>query len=575
MASGAQEPVELLLHLHATIRFRNPFEGRSVHATFPQSQLLLQSGFDRVWCGQSSATSPIPGDGILFFHRTPVWHFVDARETSATVSQVVRTLLLCFAATASFVAASFVSSAAEGADDSVPRRPNVILLVSDDQRPDTIHALGNGLIDTPNLDWLTKNGTAFTRATCANPICTPSRAEILTGQSGFHNGVVDFGGRFRAGTPFLAKSLKQAGYHCGYVGKWHNAGVPADCGYDETVGWYGSGGARWAVPSFDWYGRPVTGYRGWLFKQPDGSPMPEKGVGLTSNISANFANAALRFIREPRDQPYFLHVNFTAPHDPLLLPIGFENRYSADELPLPGNFRSRHPFDHGNIEGRDERLLRWPRTVEEVRDELAVYYAVISHLDQQIGRILAELRRSTDWENTIVIFTSDHGLAIGSHGLRGKQNMYEHTIGVPLIMVGPGIPADQRISAQCYLRDLFPTICELAAVPIPDAVDGRSLMPLVNGMVKSIYPHVFGYFRNVQRMVRTERWKLIHYPEIDRTQLFDLESDPLEMRNLAEHPDQAGITANLRNVLRDWQDSVNDPADRISAHGQRKSVEQP
>ena len=447
-------------------------------------------------------------------------------------------------------------------------KPNVLFLLSDDQRPDTITALGNSHIKTPHLNGLVKRGVTFTRATCANPICTPSRAEILTGMSGFNNGVRDFGGRFRKDVPFWAVAMKRAGYRTGYVGKWHNQGLPKDRGYDETPGFYAGGGGRWWVPTFDWNGRPVTGYRGWMFQSGDRKQKyPTKSIGLTPNISARFADAAIGFIKKKSDKPFFLHVNFTAPHDPLLMPHGYAKMYDPAKLPVPGNFLPKHPFDHGNYKGRDERLFEWPRTKKMVRDELAVYYAVISHLDAQVGRILATLKATGQLENTIVIYSSDHGLAVGSHGLRGKQSMYEHTIGVPLILAGPGIPNGKRSKAQCYLRDLFPTTCDLTGVPIPKAVEGKSLKPVIDGKAKSIYPHIFGYFRNYQRMIRTDDWKLIHYPHIQRTQLFSLRDDPLEKTDLAASAKHRKTRDVLMRKLRAWQKSVNDPALKIVGGG--------
>jgi arylsulfatase A-like enzyme len=209
--------------------------------------------------------------------------------------------------------------------------------------------------------------------------------------------------------------------------------------------------------------------------------------------------------------------------------------------------------------GRDEQLFEWPRTPEMVRRELAVYYAVISHMDQQIGRILEALNETGQRENTIVIFSADHGLAIGSHGLRGKQNMYEHTINVPLVIQGPGIPKGKRISAQCYLRDLFPTVCELSQIPIPKTVEGRSLVPVLNGTKDAVYDHIVGYFRNSQRMIRGEEYKLIEYPQVNRLQLFHLPSDPWELRNLAGDPKHAETQQRLLAALRDWQKDVQDP----------------
>ncbi|MDA1014817.1 MAG: sulfatase-like hydrolase/transferase, partial [Planctomycetota bacterium] len=436
--------------------------------------------------------------------------------------------------------------------------PNVLFLLTDDQRPDTIAALGNTIIKTPHLDWLVKHGTSFTRATCANPICTPSRAEILTGASGFDMGVRDFGGRISPDSAIWGKTMQAAGYDTGYVGKWHNDDRPSSRGYTHAIGLFSGGGGKFWQPMLDWNGRPVTGYRGWIFQTDDRQLDPSRGIGLTPNISGHFADAAIEFVGRKRKQPFFLHVNFTAPHDPLLMPLGYETMYDPRNIPLPPDFLAQHPFDHGNFEGRDERLFEWPRTPQMVKQELAVYYAVISHLDAQIGRVLTCLRETGQLQNTLIIFTSDHGLAVGSHGLRGKQSMYEHTIGVPLIFSGPTIPQDRRSSAQCYLRDLIPTVCDLAAIKIPKQVTGRSLKPVLAGDATQVRPEVFGYFRNVQRMIRTNRWKFISYPQVNRTQLFDLKHDPHELHDLTDVAEHAAIRKQLETRLRAWQDRVGD-----------------
>ncbi len=440
------------------------------------------------------------------------------------------------------------------------RRPNVLLIVSDDQRPDTVHALGNPVIRTPHLDRLVREGTAFLRAVSPNPICTPARAEILTGCCGFRSGVTDFGRRIRSDVAEWPEVFRRAGYHTWYVGKWHTNGRPSQHGYEEVDGLFSGGGGKWPLTfPTDWKGRPVTGYRGWVFQTDDGRKFPEQGVGLTPDISRKFADAAIRFLRRKPDRPFFLHVNFTAPHDPLHWPPGLEHAYTADQIPLPKNFLPQHPFDHGNLHGRDERLFQFPRTEQEVREELAVYYAVITDMDQQVGRILKALDETGQRDNTLVIFTSDQGLAIGSHGLRGKQNMYEHTIGVPLVLRGPGIPRGRRCSAQCYLRDLFPTACQLAGIPVPQSVQGRSLLPLLQGQRQRLYDYTFAYFRNYQRMVRTDQWKLIWYPEAKREQLFHLATDPLERHDLSQDRHYADTLARLRRLLRQAQREFDDP----------------
>ncbi|MEW4530693.1 sulfatase-like hydrolase/transferase [Maioricimonas sp. JC845] len=433
--------------------------------------------------------------------------------------------------------------------------PNVLFLLTDDQRPDTIHALGNALIETPNLDRLVREGTTFTRAIVAIPICVASRAEILTGRDGRLNGKENFGFSPADDVTHWAAAMQQAGYETCYVGKWHTTGRPSHHGYQRSEGLYSGGGGRFPLTHpHDWKGMAVTGYRGWVFQTDDRTLFPERGVGLTPDISSDFADAAIGFLREERDRPFFLHVNFTAPHDPLFLPTGYEDRYTADDIPLPVNFLPEHPFDHGNAKGRDEVLYAFPRTEEETRRGLAVYYAVITHLDAQIGRILATLEETGQLDETIIVFSSDHGLAMGSHGLRGKQNMYEHSIGVPLIFRGPGIPADRRTDAQCYLRDLYPTICDMTGVAIPKTVHGRSLAPVLRGDADQVYDAVFGHYRDSQRMIRTPEWKYVRYPLVQQEQLFHITDDPHELRDLSQEPAHAATLKELRARLdAEWE----------------------
>ena len=429
-------------------------------------------------------------------------------------------------------------------------QPNVLLIVSDDQRPDTISALGNSVIETPHLDDLVRRGISFENATCANPICTPSRAELLTGCSGLRNSVFDFGRTISTEVPRMADAFSNAGYETWYSGKWHNNGRPKNHGYQKTSRLFTGGGGKWWKPQTDYRGHEVTGYRGWIFRDADDKLLPELGIGLTPDISAKIADGAIDAIQKSKS-PFFIHVNFTAPHDPLHLPPGFEDRYDPAKIPLPENFAVDHPFDHGNRGGRDEVLLPLPRTEDLVRADIAAYYAVISHMDAQIGRIMDALKASGKIDSTIVVFTSDHGLAMGSHGLRGKQNMYDHTIRVPLIFAGYQIPNGVRVRALAYLRDIFPTLCQMTGVAMPDT-DGKSQHPVMIGRSESVYEFVVGYFRDSQRMIRTMRWKLIRYPKVGQVQLFDLQNDPDELKNLAGNPEFKKIESSLGKQLDDW-----------------------
>jgi len=440
-------------------------------------------------------------------------------------------------------------------------RPNILFLLADDMRPDCISALGNPRIETPNLDRMVLNGTAFNRASCSYPICTVSRTELLTGRHAWSERKAN---ENEGKIPTWPEQLKNSGYETWHVGKWHVKGRPSSRGYTKVSGLFSAGGSQyWKEGQRNWRGSLITGYRGWIFQSDDGkSKYPEAGVGLTPDINIRFADSAIALIRDPSSDPWFCQVNFTAPHDPLMMPPGLEGKYRSEDMVLPKNYLPRHPFDHGNLEGRDEQLLDWPRTESAIKDLLRVYYSVIEGLDAQIGRILTVLKETGQLENTIIIFSSDHGLACGSHGLRGKQNQYEHTINVPLIMMGPHIKAGWTSDAQVYLRELYPTTCDLANVDIPEGLDGKSFKAILQGSGKSHHKNIYGYFTDTQRMIRTEDgWKLIRYPKVDRWQLFDLNTDPFEIDDLvnSSNPIHKQKFNELRTELNAWRKNQGDP----------------
>ncbi len=444
-------------------------------------------------------------------------------------------------------------------------RPNILFLLADDMRPDMISGRGNETIETPHLDRLMERGMTFSRATCSYPICVISRAEILTGQLGWENGVYgNSGARFEDKVTFWAETFREAGYRTGHVGKWHVEGRPRDRGYERSVGLFASGGGKlWKEGQVDWKGFPITGYRGWVFQDEEPRKiLPERGIGLSPEISQYFVDDSLSWLEAKDDRPWMLHLNFTAPHDPLLLPEKWKDKYTLSDFNVPENFLPVHPFDHGNFDGRDESLLDWPRTESDIQDLLRVYVSVVEHMDQEIGRLLDHLEKTQQLESTIVIFTSDHGMACGSHGLRGKQNQYEHTINTPLIISGPRISRGTQNAAQVYLRELYPTTCDLAGISTPKEVSAESFAPVLLGKKESHHDVIFGYYKDSQRMVRSEDgWKLIDYPLIDQQQLFDLNQDPHERDNLVESADlqiQAKKEA-LAEKLNHWRMTAKDP----------------
>ncbi len=441
--------------------------------------------------------------------------------------------------------------------------PNVLLIVADDLRSDVPGFAGGREARTPHLDALARGGTVFTRAACSYPICHVSRSELLSGQLALgRSGPGAPGGpvAFDPATPLLPALLARAGWHTVHAGKWHVSGTPAQRGFRETAGMFSGGGGAGKPGSVERTptGREVTGYRGWTFKDEAGHARPELGVGLTPETDRIITTRAAEVLRRPRNGPIFLQVNLTAPHDPLLEPPG---SLRGPEPELPANFRPAPAFETGNAGGRDERIVPAPRTAAAVRAERELYFRLVAEVDRNVGELLAALTAAGIRERTLVLFTSDNGLALGSHGLMGKQNQYEHSFNVPLVLAGPGIPAGLRLAAQCYLRDLYPTLCDLLGLPLPAGLDGRSLAPVLRGERTEVHEAVFGYFTDTQRMIRTsDGWKLIWYPALQRTELFQLPEDPHELRNLAAEPAHAPRLTELRARLSAWQRDHRDTA---------------
>jgi arylsulfatase A-like enzyme len=458
-----------------------------------------------------------------------------------------------------------LNCAAPGAFAAEPvSHPNVVLIVADDLRPDALGFSGNRAIPTPHLDALARRGARFTRATCSYPICNVSRSEIFSGRLMLDTARAMGGAlKFDPQWTLWPRHMKDSGWHTIYSGKWHVAGTPASAGFAETAGLFSGGGApagTKATHPRTPTGRDVTGYSGWTFKDDKNAPQPDLGVGLTPDTDRIIAERAIDALQRAGARPFFIQINFTAPHDPLHWPRGREYEIDARDLVLPANFRGAPAFDTGNVSGRDERIVPAPRTVDEVKRERAIYFSQVANVDRQVGRIVETLTRSGQIGRTIVVLTSDHGLALGSHGLMGKQNQYEHTINVPLVMAGPGVPEARTFAAQCYLRDLYPTICELTHTSVPASVQGRSLGPVLRGERAEIHDAIFGYFTDAQRMVRQpDGWKLIAYPQLGRHELFNVKEDPDELRDLAAAPAQQERLQEMKARLAAWQRQHGDP----------------
>lgn len=471
------------------------------------------------------------------------------------------------AAAAMGAAASGMGSCAREA--AQPERPNILFLFTDDQRFSTVNALNNKAVQTPTMDGLVAKGTAFTRAHImggtVGAVCAPSRAMMLTGQTLFHvhdSLIQPNDGPDSVAKPFdlYPEILRKAGYRSFGTGKWHNGPATyARCFTDGANIFFGGMSDHLQVPIQDF--------------DPSGA-YPKSRQRMGEKFSSElFSDAAVQFLENYQsDEPFFAYVSYTAPHDPRMAPKDYAEMYPPESIEVPENFLPEHPFDNGEMKIRDEMLAPFPRTPEVVKENIAAYYAMITHVDAQMGRVLEALERTGKARNTIVIFAADNGLALGQHGLMGKQNLYEHSVRVPMVIGGPGIPAGHTRDAFVYLFDLFPTLCELAGLPVPNSVEGKSLVATIADNTP-VRDSVFYAYRDIQRGVCTGRWKLILYQVNGKetTQLFDLESDPLEMKNLAEIDSHAEHVKELRARLKEWMLNTQDKLD-IDKPGWGKAV---
>jgi len=423
-----------------------------------------------------------------------------------------------------------------------PAKPNVLFLFSDDQRFDTIHALGNDHIRTPQLDRLAQSGTVFTRAYImggtSGAVCMPSRAMLMSGRTLFR---IDNQLKGQATWP---EKFGQAGYTTFITGKWHN-------GPESVLRSFQHGHAVFLGGMGNPYKLPL---------QDIGADHKFENKRVSGEHSVKlFADAAIDFLKQQTgEKPFLCYFAPNCPHDPRTAPQSYHDYYNANQPPLPPNFLPVHPFNNSEMVIRDELLAPWPRTPAVVRQNLADYYAYINYLDDQIGRIIDALKATGQFDNTIIVFSSDNGLAIGSHGLFGKQNLYDHATHEPLIFAGPGIPAGQRRDAFCYLLDIFPTLGALAGVAAPDGNEGQSLVPVITGQAARLRDSIFTAYRHLHRAVRDDRWKLIVYTQINKTQLFDLQANPAETKDLATDKAHAAEIDRLTGLLKGWQQKLCD-----------------
>lgn len=441
-------------------------------------------------------------------------------------------------------------------------KPNILVLFTDDQAVDTIRALGDIDIDTPNLDRLVARGTTFTHAynmgSYSPAVCVASRTMLMTGRSLWDaQRIYASADEERVAGRFWPQFLSRAGYRTYFTGKWH---IPADAtqAFDRVS--HVRPGMPKDTPAG--YSRPVAGQPDpWNPSDPAFGGFWEGGTHWTEVT----ADDAVGFLGEAkaRPEPFFMYVAFNAPHDPRQSPQSYVDRYPLERVSLPQPFLAEYPHNEAMGAGRtlrDERLAPFPRTEHAVKVHRAEYYALVTHLDEHIGRVLAALDESGKADNTWIFLTADHGLAVGRHGLFGKQNMYEHSIRVPFVVVGPGVAAGRKITTPIYLQDMMATSLELAGVEKPDHVFFKSLLPqLRSPEAPPPYPEIYGAYLNRQRAIVHSGYKLIQYPTVNVARLYHLAQDPEETRDLANDPAHQAVRKELEQRLRRLQQTMADP----------------
>lgn len=400
------------------------------------------------------------------------------------------------------------------------KRPNILLMFADDQRHTALGCCDDPCADpvrTPYQDKLAAEGTRFSHAFHAGSqipaVCAPSRGMLHTGRS-----PETLPGRFiddpnnplfaKGDAPLLGELLQAQGYHTHHVGKWHN-------GQDAFERSFMTGESVFLSGMDNHFNLPIRNYDrekgGWKRSM-------HHGAHATDVFQCNAENFLEQVEQGKINQPFFLQVAFTAPHDPRRTHQYWHDRYPREDMPLPPNYRERYDYYGPECRVRDEMQVALPRLEEQIQQEMSDYFAMVEHMDYAIGQILVALEASGQAENTIVIHSADHGLAVGQHGLMGKQNMHDHSVRVPLLMRGPGIPAGEVNQGLCYQHDLFPTLLEAADSAIPEECAYQSLWPLLRGEKANNYEKVTSFYASYSRMERTHDKK---------TMTFERESGPL------------------------------------------------
>ncbi len=442
-------------------------------------------------------------------------------------------------------------------------KPNIVFIFTDDQRFDTINALGNKAIQTPNMDKLVSEGISFTRAhiPCgtSGAVCMPSCGMLLTGRTLFH--LQGEGQSIPEEHITFPQLLQSHGYNTYGSGKWHNGRASFTRSFNSGAEiFFGGMADHWNVPVYDF--DPSGAYDARLkevkdpFKNNDVIERECDHIHSGEHSTDIIMRAAVDHIMNYDDEkPFLMYISLLAPHDPRTMPDRFKQMYQPGDIELPVNFLPEHPYDTGALRNRDEVLEAHPREPDKIKQHIAEYYAMIAHIDYQLGEVMQALEQKGVKDNTLIIFAGDNGLAVGQHGLMGKQNHYEHSVRVPLIFAGPGVPQNVQADSYAYLLDIYPTLCEYLDIERPQTVEGQSLIPVFKDSQHHVREDLYFAYCDTMRSLKDQQYKLIEYrTESEKaTQLFDHLNDPDEINNLIDEPAHSERIAAMRQRLHEWR----------------------
>ncbi len=452
------------------------------------------------------------------------------------------------------------------------QRPNILYLMTDQHRGDCLGCAGNKIIKTPHLDSIAKDGVVFTNAYSSTPSCTPARSALLTGLSPWHHGMLGYG-RVADKYPFeLPQAIRGMGYYLFGIGKMHWYPQRKLRGYDGILL---DESGRSETPGF------ISDYRLWFKEQAPELNPDATGIGWNDYRAKSYVlpehlhptrwtgDRAVEFIENYKDsKPFLLKVSFARPHSPYDPPQRFMDMYSEDEMPNPyiGDWADMYT-EHK--EPPNPSLWHGDLGIQQAKKSRRGYYASITFIDEQIGRILKALKKRDMYDNTLIILFSDHGDMLGDHHLWRKTYAYEASAKIPMLLrwpknMGLNHQRGKKLHQPVELRDVLPTFLDAAGAPIPNHIDGKSMLELVRGNTKNWrqfidLEHSMCYNKDHWNALTDGRFKYIYYAYDGREQLFDLIKDPGELYNLAEE-------SSHKSILRKWRQRM---VEHLSERGEQ------